>query len=478
RGTLTLADAQIEKIKPLLPTDRPLSGTASGTVDVDVPWSAPRETSLLAHLRVQSPGMDFSAEGNLSLAPEGALDLHLKGLVDLARVPAPEGWTLQGEANGDVRLTGTRARPRAFGTLAVSQGLIQRPGTPPVHIEQGQIVLAGDTATAQNLKVTAQDSSLEITGSIPLTAVIGEEAARKLGLGPAAASTLTAHLDVALADLPLPAPWTATGRLSGDAVFTGSLGRPRATGDLALTDAVLLRNAVPVASVPGGVVRLAGDAVELPGLEADVAEGALIFSGRVPLAAVLGETRAERFQLASGEASVHVDVQDVEAAALEETLRPDRPALLHGTLSGSAVVEGQFTDWRALRGRLETPQLTLRAENEQLGIAPLQLVLENGRITTNGLTVRVAGSAFRATGEADLVHDTVQAHGEGRLALRALSAFLDDLALGGRADVDVDVDGSLKEPRPTGTLTLTDATLRVRDMPIALTEMQGTVLLE
>ena len=510
RGTLRLADAQIEKVRPLLPTTRPLAGTVSGTVDLDVPWSAPGNTVAVAHLDradvqsgtleaharrpftlalrgqrvevqgldVQGPGMDFSAEGSVSLAPQGPLDLHLRGLLDLARVPAPQGWTLQGEANGDVRLTGTRAQPRANGTIAMSQGLIQRPGAPPVEIAQGEIVLAGDTATARNLKVTAQGSSLEITGTLPLTAVLGEEAARKLGLQTVAESNLTARLNVDLADVPLPAPWTATGHLTGDAVFTGTLGRPRATGDLTLTDALLVRNGVPVASVPSGVVRLAGDAVELPGLEAAIAEGAITVSGRVPLAAVLGETRAERFQLASGEASVRVGWQDIEAAALEETLRPDRPALLHGLLSGSAVVEGQFTDWRALRGRLETPDLTLRAENEQMAIAPLQLLLENGRITTNGLTVRVSGSTFRASGEADLVRDTLRAHAEGRLALRALSAFLDDAALGGRAEVDVDVTGSVRRPRPTGTLTLRNATLRVRDMPLVFTEIQGSILLE
>jgi outer membrane protein insertion porin family len=510
RGTIRLAEAQIEKVRPLLPTERPLSGTVSGTVDVDVPWSAPRNTVAVAHLEradvqsgtleahaqkpftlalrgqrvevqgleVQGPGMDLAAEGSLSLAPQGALDLRLRGLVDLARVPAPEGWTLQGEANGDVRLTGTRARPRADGTVAMSQGLIQRPGTPPVQIEQGEIVLAGDTATARNLKVTAQDSSLEFTGSIPLTAVLGEDAARRLGLGPAAPSNLTASLNVSLANLPLPAPWSATGRLIGDALFTGTLGRPRATGDLTLADVILLRNGVPVASVPAGVVRLAGDAVELPDLEAEIAEGRIVLSGRVPLAAVLGETRAERFQLASGEASLRVAWQDIEAAALEETLRPDRPALLHGLLSGSAVVEGQFTNWRALRGRLETPELTLRAENEQLALAPLQLVLENGRVTTNGLTIRVPGSTFRVTGEADLVRDTLQAHAEGRLALRALSAFLEDMALGGRAEVDVDVTGSVKAPRPTGTLTLRDATLRVRDLPLAFTDVKGVIVVE
>src|SRR6185503_13073501 len=119
--------------------DRPLSGVVSGTVNVDMAWRAPEQALIVAHLDraevvsgtlnasarhpftltlrgrraevagldVAGPGMDFTADGSLSLDANGPLDLRLRGQVDLARVPPPTGWTLQGTATGDIRVTGT-----------------------------------------------------------------------------------------------------------------------------------------------------------------------------------------------------------------------------------------------------------------------------------------------------------------------------------------------------------------------------------
>lgn len=510
RGTVLLADASLERLQPLLSPNRPLSGVVSGTVNLDVPWGNTDAAVVVANLdraevtsgtlsararqpfrlemrgrrvtvhglEVEGPGMDFRADGSLSLSPQGPLDLRLRGNVDLARVPAPTGWTMRGVATGDVHLTGTRTRPRASGLIAMKEGLIERPGTPPIHIADGEILLEGDVATARNLSITMAQSTLQVTGRIPLTAVVGEEMAKRLGFDTSGVTELTARLDVSLSDLPVPPPWTLTGRIEGDAVISGTLSRPRATGDVALRDALLLRHGVPVASVAEGHLLLAGDAVEIPGLTAEVAEGTATLSGRIPLAALLGETRAERFQLASGEASLRLAWQDVEAAALYETLRPDRISPVHGTLAGQAVAEGQFTGWDAIRGRLETPATTIRVEEEQLQVDPLLVELQGGRLTTPGLKLTVHETTFLATGEADLVARTVAVRAEGEIALRVVSLFIEDVSMSGQAYVAVDVSGPLSSPRPLGNVEMRDATLRIRDMRMALTDMKARLVLE
>ena len=235
---------------------------------------------------------------------------------------------------------------------------------------------------------------------------------------------------------------------------------------------------MPLASVPDGHVRLAEDAVEITGLDAEIAEGTATLSGRVPLAALLGETRAERFQLAAGEASLRLLWRDIEAAQLYETVRPERLSPILGTLAGEAVVEGQFTSWRNVRGSLRTEPATLRVENETIGMEPVTMTLQDGRVTTSGLVLTVHDSVFRASGEADLVRRTVQAHAGGHIELRALSPFVDDFTLSGPADVDLDVAGPLFDPRATGSVIMAGATLRMRDMPLVITDIKARLLLD
>jgi outer membrane protein insertion porin family len=385
---------------------------------------------------------------------------------------------LQGVATGDVRVTGTRTHPRVQGLIAVRDGLIERPGAPPIRVADGDILLEGDVATARNLRVTMANSNLELTGRIPLTAVLGEDLARRLGLSESMPTELVARLDIDLADLPLPPPYTATGRLQGNAVISGTRTRPRATGELMLQSAILSRAGVPLASVPDGHVMLAEDAVEFPGLDAEIAEGTATLSGRVPLAALLGETRAERFQLAAGEASLRLVWRDIEAASLFETARPDRISPVQGTLAGQAEVAGQFTAWRDVRGSVRTEPATLRVENETIAMEPVTMALQDGRVTTSGLVLTVHDTVFRLMGEADLTRRTVQAHAGGHLDLRALSPFIDAFTVAGPADIDLDLRGPLFDPHVSGSVLMTDATLRVRDMPIVITQMKARVLLD
>jgi translocation and assembly module TamA len=510
KGTVLLADTSLETLRPLLSPNRPLSGVVSGTVNVDLPWGAPERAVIVAHLDraeaasgtfearalrpftitlrgrraevagllVQGPGMDFAADGSVSLDPSGPLDLQLRGQADLSRVPPPSGWTLQGVATGDVRVTGTRTQPRVNGLIALRDGLLQRPGAPPIRVAGGEILLEGDVAIARNLRVNMASSNLELTGRIPLTAVLGEDLAGRLGLSESVPTEIVAHLDIDLADLPLPPPYAATGRLRGDAVLSGTRTHPRASGELVLRDALLLRAGVPMASVADGHVLLAEDAVEVPGFDAIVAEGTATLSGRVPLAALLGETRAERFHLAAGEASLRLQWRDIEVASLYETVRPDRLSPLEGTLAGEASVEGQFTDWRNVRGFVRTELTTLRVENQSFALEPLTMTLQEGRVTTSGLVLSVEDTTFRAEGEADLVRRTVRAHAGGHLELGALSPFIDAFTLSGPAEMDVDVNGPLFDPSVDGTVTVTDARLRVRDMPIVITDVKARLLLD
>ena len=76
------------------------------------------------------------------------------------------------------------------------------------------------------------------------------------------------------------------------------------------------------------------------------------------------------------------------------------------------------------------------------------------------------------------VHRTIDASGKGMLELRALSPLLQEASLEGQADVDVSVSGPLSSPASRGTVEVRGAILRVREVPQALTDINGTLTLD
>jgi outer membrane protein assembly factor BamA len=124
------------------------------------------------------------------------------------------------------------------------------------------------------------------------------------------------------------------------------------------------------------------------------------------------------------------------------------------------------------------PATTLRIQDLPVEISPLRIQIEAGQISSEAVTVSAGGGVFRATGSADLVHRTIDATGKGMLELRALSPLLEEASLDGQAEVDVSVSGPFSSPASRGTVEVRAATLRVREVPQALTDIAGSLTLD
>jgi translocation and assembly module TamA len=215
-----------------------------------------------------------------------------------------------------------------------------------------------------------------------------------------------------------------------------------------------------------------------------VAGGTVRMSGAVPLAAILAESSASAFQLAPGQADLRLAWTSVQLKSLLEAIR-DRPSSVYATLNGEARLFGRLTARQELQGQLTLEATTLRIQDVEIQAAPFTLTLERGQVTTDGLSLSGPHGTFVARGRADLIRETLEATGQGRLELRTLSPLLEEALLTGTGEVDLTLSGPLTNPHPRGSMRVQDGTLRLRDIRQPLTSIsarlafaEGSVLVE
>jgi hypothetical protein len=511
-------DVQLDRVPP--PQGWTLRGRAQGHIELTGTVSRPRATGLLTltdavaqrpdaavlsvkNGRVELQGDSAVAEGlrlelsggtvdlsgrlplavllgeqareRLGIAP-APMDVKAAVDLDLASLPPRPDLSLTGRVQGELSLTGSLDAPRTGGVFTLHDVTVKRPHIPDVTITDGQVDLAGGVATTQGVKISLAGGTIDLSGQVPLAMLITDPGLRaRLGIDPASPLNVQAELDVDLAGVPAKPGWTLGGRAQGELTLTGSLAHPHGFGFVVLHGASVTAPGAPLVSSADGRVDLDGDVASTSGITAAVAGGSVTLSGSVPLATLVGDTATARLHLAPGDTQVRLVWSGVQAGALQEAFRPDKPATLAATLSGEARLDGNFDSIHRARGEIQMPRTTLRIQELELQIEPISIQLDSGRITANGLVVTSQAGTFRADGQVDLESRTVDAAGHGQMELRALSPFLEQASLTGNAQVDLSVAGSLDAPQMNGTVAVTDGSMRVREFPQALTGVTASL---
>ena len=510
-ATLHLNNTPLEPLQPLISPGRPLAGIATGTVDVTMPLATPRQAVVQARLegvevrsgaltarsvrpftiasrdrsvevqdlQLEAPGISFQGSGRVGFDPKAPVSL--KGTIDadLTKVSLPPGWTATGRVRGDVTVSGSLARPRGEGAVRLSGVTLQRPGWPLVQVADGAATLQGDEVVTSGIRVTLPGGTMNLSGRMPLAALVNDPATReRFGLAADRGLDLHADLDVDLAALVTDPGWTLAGRVQGQVDLAGTLRRPNPTGTLTLSGVRFARPGMPVMTIPSGQVAIQGDVIKTDGITAQVAAGTVVLTGDVPLSTILGEARAAALGFSVGEARMQVRWESIDAQRLVEEMRPERPSRVTGTLAGRLDLHGSVLSPASLSGDLDVPATTLRIQDLPVEISPLRIQIESGQVSSEAVTVSAGGGVFRATGAADLVHRTIGVTGKGLLELRALSPLLEEASLDGQAEVDVSVTGPFASPASRGTVEVRSGILRVREVPQALTDINGTLTLD
>jgi outer membrane protein assembly factor BamA/autotransporter translocation and assembly factor TamB len=272
QATLTLDQTQVERIAALVPLTQALTGVASGTVDVSFPVANPAAMIADAHLdtlelasggitaratqpvvarlrdrvlefttvQLEGNGVTASASGRVGLDAAAPIAAHVVFDADVARAPHPEDITVTGAVHGDVTVDGTRERPRAEGAVTLAGISAQRSGQTLATLEDGSLNLQGDVAVVQNVRGTVGGGTVELTGTIPVAAILPAAGAQRLGL----TTGVEADLDLRWQDVQAasvlallrPGASSIQAVLNGDARVQGTAGTWRdAHGEVTLT---------------------------------------------------------------------------------------------------------------------------------------------------------------------------------------------------------------------------------------------------
>lgn len=432
-------------------------GVQVGSATIDLTGSAGR-----GRARVAVP--------SLNLTGEAALDAQeIAGRFDLARTPLeplqplmPAGRPLEGAVTAAV-------------DVRMPWGDPQR-ATVDARVESAE-VLSGDVAAAatQPFSLAWRDGRARVEGLEAEGQGLHVRASVSAGLKPADPVEGRVEVQGDLATLGAPKPWAVTGTFSADATLAGTRAAPRITGRVDAADVLVTGGAdTPLVAIPSARLELLGDRVALTDLQADVAGGTLVATGEAPLGALL--PAAPGAPPSNQRVQARAEVEGVDAGALLAALR-DSAVPVEGTLSASLTVEGRPAA-REIRGSLEAPATTLRVEDVAVELGPLRAHADGAAITLDPWTVRSRGGEVVTEGHANLKSRAIDGTSRGRLDLRALSPLVEQGALGGSADLDVSVSGTLDGPRAAGAVTLVDGSLRLREIPQAITDINGRAVLD
>ncbi|HUG55033.1 MAG TPA: translocation/assembly module TamB domain-containing protein [Vicinamibacteria bacterium] len=470
-ATLTLDRTEIERLAAFLPLTQTVTGITSGTITLDAPLANPgaataearldtlelatggltaRATSpVVARLRdrileftdiqVESSGVTAMASGRIGLDADAPIEARLLFDADLSRVPQRADLSASGTAHGDIVVSGTRSRPRAFGAVALTGVTVQRLGETLVQVEDGRLDLQGDVAIVEGFRGTVGGGTVELTGTIPVAALLPEAGAERLGLAADAEADLVLRwTDVqaaALVELFRAGPSPARALLSGDARLMATLGSWRdARGELHLTPTD----------------------VEVQDLELQVEPiTARLEAGRVTTDGLVIHAGGTTFRV-DGESDLRARTFQASGRGTLE-LRALSPLLEDASLTGIADVDveggGTFADPRA-QGTIRVRDGTLRARDFRQPLTGITMVasvdereirITEGSAQLGGGPVSFSGTARLAGLSIDDVNVEAVARGVGlrypvggrggrvRQILSDLKARVDaDLTLTGR----------------------------------------------
>ncbi len=406
----------------------------------------------------------------LNATGEATLDAQgLVGRIELAETPLapfqpllPAGRPLEGtvSAGADVALQ-WRAPERATLTAQVASAEVVSGELAAAATRPFTVGWSDRRARVEGLEAEGEGVYVQVSGSA--------------GLEPSDPIEGRLQIQGDLQQLRPPAPWSVAGTFSMDATLSGTRDAPRADGAIEGADVLVLgASESPLLALGAARAELRGDRIAIADVQGDFAGGTLTVSGEAPIAALLP---APAGAAPSPETiRAQVDLQDVDAEALASSFRT-LAVPVQGTLSARLSLEGRPAA-RELRGTVEAPATTLRVDDIEVELGALTARADGPTVVLDPWTVRSHGGEVVTQGRADLRSRALEGSSRGRLDLRALSPLLEQGALSGDADVDVAVAGTIETPRTTGGVTLADASLRLREIPQAITDIKGRAVLD
>jgi outer membrane protein assembly complex protein YaeT len=318
----------------------------------------------------------------------------------------------------------------------------------------GALQYKNQRLTVDGLTLTARDSSLKVTGELPVIAG-----------GAAGAVTIEARANLATLAPYLPADTSVSG--DGVATLAGTL---RGTLDSITPDLVVSVDNGAVFSprfAPGASdiqlrARVADGAAQIERLTGRWGSATLEASGTIPLD-VLPELPF-KIPRREGRTTITASVRDFDPAGI-----PGVPRGVSGRVGLNLEASATRGDLSALEGHVTFQQLDLAFNRLTLSQRePSSISIGSGTATVERLALSGSAGAIAASGTAGLAGDrALGLKVEGTLNLAALSALTTRVRTDGTASWRLSAAGTMTAPEFNGTVDLTDATVASDELRIA-----------
>ena len=424
---------------------------AIGTVVADTTL-ANRLASTFA--RADRFGMTVKSEIGVERPYPATLAVDVADL-ELAALPIDLETPLEGRVRAHVDAQGPLADPlrgRATATIESFAGAWRQM---PFSVE-GPAVLryADERLTIERLRVEALDSTVAVSGNLPL-------------LDRAAPGSVTIDANADLATLIQYAPVGTDLAADGRLILTGTLqGTLRAIDPdltLVLEDALILSPRIePGLSNLTATASIANGEVIVDRLSANWGTAEIALAARLPLD-LLPELPVE-IPRRGGPAMVKARLDGLDPSAI-----PGAPEGLSGRISLDADIQSRQPDWREAQGRIAFRDLQLGFNGLTLEQqVPSTLAVNNGLVTIEQMSLGGSVGTLAATGSIGLTGARpLNLDVDGNLNIAAISMVTDRLRAEGESTIDLTARGTVADPSLSGNVTVRDGTVVLDEPRIA-----------
>jgi outer membrane protein assembly complex protein YaeT len=383
--------------------------------------------------------------------------------LQLAALPLQLATPLEGTLRAHANASGNLDAPETIQATAIIDAFSGSWNSQPFSVDApAELRYAGERLTIEQLRLTAQDSTIAVRGEMPVTE-----------RGAPGTINLDARANLATLAQYAPAGSDITG--AGEVTVTGLIRGTLRAIDPELTLTVADGSVVTPDIAPGltGLnlrAQVGGGLLTLEQLDAAFGSARLTAAGRAPLD-ILPALPVE-VPRPGGPATFTASVADLSLAEV-----PGAPQGLTGRVSLDAEMSATRADLAALEGRITFPELEVAFEGLTLGQQQVSTIaLSGGTARIEQFTLTGSVGTVSATGTVGLTDARpINVDANGNLNVAVVSLFTDAVRAEGDTTLQIAARGTIAEPELNGFVDLADATFLVDEPTVAAENVNARV---
>ncbi len=407
----------------------------------------------LVHSVIQSAAMTLNLDGSAALedgnfVDDSAFELHTvihNG--DLAGIQKMLGtdYPLAGDVNVTLQASGTKATPHGHGSFTLTKATVYGR---PVNSLAGDVSLQGHDVKLTNAVLKAPGGTVFGSGDYNLSSqqMIADLHSEDIELSHVPELQLERLNTAGVANFKLHA--------------SGTPQNPAVDAHLRIDKLVLNQEHVGALT-----------------LDAVTHGQQMVITGRSNFehAILTADGTVEMHDNLPGTLDVQFHDLDIDPFLTEE-IKAQLTA--HSAVAGSLHVAGPFRLPKELSGGLKID--SFHAELAKIRVqtdGPIEIALANGSLDIKRFALSSADTELKLTGKVRLAGDRelqLQANGSVNMAL--LQVLNPDLTSTGKANIDVQVQGTIPQPLITGNIQVANVSVSDIDLPAALSELNGDLV--